>query len=310
MIRKATRADYPRISDIRFAVRENRLSNPASIGPLVDWLFDNSAFWVCEEDGVIQGFSAADPRDGSIVALFVHPSSEGRGIGRALLPLACDILKASGHATAVLTTEAGTRAERFYRTDGWTEVGRKEDGQIIFQKSLLGELLPKSRPMAESLIIRLGAATDRPRLRQAIIEMQNYERMQHSTRLPGEQVADAYLDWMLRRAANNGAVLVAESNYIFVGFVAGWIEESGNIGETLDSNRVGYISDICVMPDFRGRGIATQLLKGIERHLADFGITRLRINSLAANKSARASYERAGFAPYEMVYEKTIDVQG
>jgi hypothetical protein len=42
-----------------------------------------------------------------------------------------------GHATAVLTTEAGTRAEHFYRTDGWTEVGRKEDGQIIFQKSLL-----------------------------------------------------------------------------------------------------------------------------------------------------------------------------
>jgi hypothetical protein len=29
------------------------------------------------------------------------------------------------------------RAERFYRVDGWTEVGRKEDGQIIFQKSLL-----------------------------------------------------------------------------------------------------------------------------------------------------------------------------
>ena len=42
----------------------------------------------------------------------------------------------------MLTTEAGTRAEHFYRTDGWTEVGRKEDGQIIFQKSLLGPLVP------------------------------------------------------------------------------------------------------------------------------------------------------------------------
>jgi GNAT superfamily N-acetyltransferase len=136
MIRKATRADRQRISEIRFAVRENRPSNPAVIEPLVDWLFDNSTFWVWEEDGAIQGFSAADPRDGAICALFVHPFYEGRGIGRALLPLACDILKTSGHATAVLTTEAGTRAERFYRTDGWTEIGRKEDGQIIFQKSL------------------------------------------------------------------------------------------------------------------------------------------------------------------------------
>jgi hypothetical protein len=48
------------------------------------------------------------------------------------------MLKESGHATAVLTTEAGTRAERFYRTDGWTDAGRKADGQIILQKSLLG----------------------------------------------------------------------------------------------------------------------------------------------------------------------------
>ena len=128
--------------------------------------------------------------------------------------------------------------------------------------------------------------------------------MQHTTRLPGEQVADAYLDWMLHRAETHGAVLVAESNSIFVGFVAGWIEETENIGETSDSNRVGYISDICVMPDFRGRRIATQLLKAIEQHLTGLGIARLRINSLAANKSARASYKHAGFAPYEVVYEK------
>jgi GNAT superfamily N-acetyltransferase len=136
MLRKATRADYPRISEIRFAVQENRPSNPAVIESLCDWLFDHSIFWVWEEGGAIQGFSAADPRDGSICALFVHPSYEGRGIGRALLPPACDILKRSGHATAVLTTEAGTRAERFYRADGWTETGRKEDGQVIFQKTL------------------------------------------------------------------------------------------------------------------------------------------------------------------------------
>jgi GNAT superfamily N-acetyltransferase len=137
MIRKATRADYPRISEIRFVVRENRLSNPASIGPVVDWLFDNSTFWVWEEDSAIQGFSAADPRDGSIFALFVHPSYERRGIGRALLTLACSVLKESGHAIATLTTEAGTRAERFYRIDGWIEVGLKQDGQIVFQKSPL-----------------------------------------------------------------------------------------------------------------------------------------------------------------------------
>ena len=75
MIRKATPTDRPRISEIRFAVRENRPSNAeviAVIAGLVDWLFDNSTIWVWEDDGAIQGFSAADPRDGSICALFVH----------------------------------------------------------------------------------------------------------------------------------------------------------------------------------------------------------------------------------------------
>ena len=130
--------------------------------------------------------------------LVVHPFYERRGIGRALLPLACDVLKEGAHATAVLTTEAGTRAERFYPTDGWTEVGRKEDGQTIFQKSLLASLLPKLRVLTQRLIIRPATITDRrPRLRQAIVELQDYERTQYTTRLPGQQVADLYLDWML-----------------------------------------------------------------------------------------------------------------
>jgi ribosomal protein S18 acetylase RimI-like enzyme len=161
--------------------------------------------------------------------------------------------------------------------------------------------------MSSNLIIRPATATDRPRLRQAIVELQDYERKQNTTRLPGERVADAYLHWMLNRAEGTGAVLVAESNGIFVGFVAGWIEETDNVGEARDSNRVGYISDICVMPAFRGRRIAARLLREIERHVAHFDIKRLRINALAANKSARASYEYAGFVPYEIVYEKVIE---
>jgi GNAT superfamily N-acetyltransferase len=140
MIREATPADRVRILQIGFSVRENRPSNAAvvaKIAKLVDWLFDHSTIWVWDENGAIQGFSAADPRDGSICALFVDPACEGRGIGRALLPLACGTLTASGHAKAELTTEAGTRAERFYRAGGWTETSRQEDGQIVFQKSLL-----------------------------------------------------------------------------------------------------------------------------------------------------------------------------
>jgi GNAT superfamily N-acetyltransferase len=138
MIRKAVRADYPRISEIRLSVRENILatSKYEGVDRTADWIFENAAFWVWEEDGAIQGFSAADPRNGEIFALFIHPAYEGRGIGRALLPLSCRLLRDRGCAVATLTTEPGTRAERFYRRAGWTEIGREDDGQIIFQKAL------------------------------------------------------------------------------------------------------------------------------------------------------------------------------
>jgi GNAT superfamily N-acetyltransferase len=138
MIRKATPADRPRITEVRLAVRENRLSaaSQAKVDRTADWIFENGTFWVWEEAGAVQGFSVADPRDGTIFGLFIHPDFEGRGIGRVLLPKACEDLQAAGFAAATLTTGPGTRAERFYRTNGWQEIGRRDDGQIIFTKPL------------------------------------------------------------------------------------------------------------------------------------------------------------------------------
>lgn len=161
--------------------------------------------------------------------------------------------------------------------------------------------------MPEAVTIRTATGADRSALRGAIVELQDYERLLHDTRLPGEQIADAYLDWMLRRASTHGAVLVAELGGVFVGFAAGWIDVSENVAETPESNRCGYVSDVCVLPPFRGRRIATQLLDAVESHLRSNGITRLRITSLAANTAAQASYTRSGFRPYEVTYEKRLD---
>ncbi|MFZ5781915.1 MAG: GNAT family N-acetyltransferase [Pseudomonadota bacterium] len=138
MIRKATPADQARITEVRAAVRENRLS-PAGVVRVAEtarWIYENGTFWVWEEDGAVQGFAVADVRDGTIFGLFVHPDYEGRGIGQALLPLACEDLRLAGHTTATLTTEPGSRAERFYLRNGWTDTGRREKGEIVFERAL------------------------------------------------------------------------------------------------------------------------------------------------------------------------------
>lgn len=136
-IRRASDDDRLRIWQIRFTVRENRLSNPDAVSPEdVAWFMENPGIWVWEEAGSVLGFSAADPRDGTIWALFVDPAHERRGIGRALLDAACGTLRRAGYRTAALSTDPGTRAERFYRAAGWTVVGRNDKGELTLQSAL------------------------------------------------------------------------------------------------------------------------------------------------------------------------------
>jgi ribosomal protein S18 acetylase RimI-like enzyme len=155
-----------------------------------------------------------------------------------------------------------------------------------------------------SLRVRLAAPSDTSALRAAVVELHEEERRLHDSRLPGEKTADAYLVWMLGEAARDGAVFVAEAGGLFAGFAAGWIVQENLIEETPDSNRFGYISDVCVLPAFRGRRLAGRLLDALESRLSQSGVTRMRLSALAANKAARTSYERSGYAPYEIVYEK------
>jgi ribosomal protein S18 acetylase RimI-like enzyme len=165
--------------------------------------------------------------------------------------------------------------------------------------------------MTDLLRIRPATPEDRPALRRAIVELQEYERRHHDTRLPGEVIADSYLDWMQLRSEFSGVILVAESAAgEFAGFVAGWVEEETNVAETPDSNRYGLVSDICVMPEYRGHRLATRLLLEMEQYLRLAGVARLRVRALAANVSAQLSYEHAGFAPYEILHEKLIGANG
>ncbi|MBV9552615.1 MAG: GNAT family N-acetyltransferase [Alphaproteobacteria bacterium] len=138
MLRRAAAGDIPRIWEIRNGVRENVLSDPERVTSAdIAWFLKHGPIWVWQEaDGTVAGFSAGDPRDGWLWALFVAPGHEGKGIGRALLKAACDSLRAAGHAAAMLSTEPGSRAERHYRADGWSAVGYNHGGEILFRKPL------------------------------------------------------------------------------------------------------------------------------------------------------------------------------
>ena len=93
---------------------------------------------VAVEADTILGFATTAPaRDqdaagqGELCALYVEPDCWGRGLGRALASAACGDLYRLGFRNAVLWVVAGnTRAQRFYRADGWTSDGMHRARQL------------------------------------------------------------------------------------------------------------------------------------------------------------------------------------
>lgn len=132
LLRRAIIADIPRLKIIRSSVVENVLGDASRVlDAHYEWFVVNPGIFLWKEQSEIVAFSAADPRDGSIWALFVLPEFESRGIGSALLEASCNVLKAAGLSRAWLTTDPGTRAERFYRNAGWEVVGTKNDELLL-----------------------------------------------------------------------------------------------------------------------------------------------------------------------------------
>lgn len=136
-LRLAVARDVDELIRIRGAVRENRLSDPSSVTRSdYDWFVARQRVWVCEVEGQIAGFSAGDPRDGTIWALFVDPACEGAGLGADLLAKACADLKADGYARIMLSTDPDTKAARLYRKLGWQDQGLLADGEVQFVRNV------------------------------------------------------------------------------------------------------------------------------------------------------------------------------
>ena len=130
-LRQATQGDIAGMQRVRWAVRENALSDPnrITVADYIAALDELGRTWVVEADGAIAAF-ATGYKAGSIWALFVHPDHEGRGYGKALHSTMVNWLWSLGHKRLWLTTRPGTRAEGFYVSRGWQPCGIVPGGDL------------------------------------------------------------------------------------------------------------------------------------------------------------------------------------
>jgi GNAT superfamily N-acetyltransferase len=135
VFREAQTNDIKQIQVVRNAVKENVLSNPGLVTDkdCVEYLTLRGKGWVCEKDGTIIGFAIADLIDNNIWALFVDPDHATNGIGKQLHDMMLDWYFTQQKEMVWLSTSPNTRAEKFYRMQGWKEVGLYGKGEIKFE---------------------------------------------------------------------------------------------------------------------------------------------------------------------------------
>lgn len=134
--------DINELFDVRAATRENaipreRLAHmgitPASIAESL--VAGKTKGWVCSCESRIVGFCMGDSGRGAVLVLAVLPEYEGRGIGKTLLWLVVEWLRAFKPTRIWLAASpnADTRAYGFYRALGWRPIGETDanDDEIL-----------------------------------------------------------------------------------------------------------------------------------------------------------------------------------
>ena len=123
--RQAIPEDIPQIQIVRNSVKENQLSNPNLIPDdlVEEFITKRGKGFVCEIDKKIVGFSIVDFVENNVWALFLLPEFEGKRIGKKLHQLMLDEYFSKTKETIWLSTEANSRAEIFYKKQGWKNAG-------------------------------------------------------------------------------------------------------------------------------------------------------------------------------------------
>ena len=157
------------------------------------------------------------------------------------------------------------------------------------------------------VFVRPADESDSDVLIEMLRRLQDYERVLHPSRRPGMEVAEFQYKRIVESAKNfGGAILVAVFEEELVGMIAGWMIIDEDQLQYMEFREHGYISDVFVNPQRRGKDIAQHLLYAMEQHLIASGARRLSIGSLARNGPAVAAYRTFGFEPFEITLEKYI----
>ena len=147
---------------------------------------------------------------------------------------------------------------------------------------------------------------DEPAILSFITGLQDYEATFEPDRRrdPGF-AADHWRDLQHRCAEKHGMMLIAED----AGKPVGWAfayDEKAELFVIAPERRHGYLAELFVMPQARGKGLGRALIQGCEDWARGRGHKLLTVGVLAKNPGAIRAYEGAGYAPYGITMRRYL----
>ncbi|HEU0095955.1 MAG TPA: GNAT family N-acetyltransferase [Rhizomicrobium sp.] len=150
--------------------------------------------------------------------------------------------------------------------------------------------LPRDEPAILSFINGLQdyeAAFEPDRRRDADFAAEHWRHVQHVC------------------AEKHGHMVIAEDAGAAVGWAFAY-EEHGELFITEPERRHGFLAEIFMAPEARGKGLGRALIESCEIWAKDRGHRLLIIGVLSKNARAIRAYEGSGYAPYTQFLRKYL----
>ena len=147
---------------------------------------------------------------------------------------------------------------------------------------------------------------DKPSLVSFIDSLQHYEHLFEGDRRIDAQVGEEYFEGLLNRVdEHHGRIFVAEADGRPVGWAV-FLVDRHFVYVVEEQRTYGYVAELFVNPEARGRGIGQALIKACENEARSRGLGTMMIGVMAANERAARIYAEAGYGPYHIQLRKFL----
>jgi GNAT superfamily N-acetyltransferase len=147
---------------------------------------------------------------------------------------------------------------------------------------------------------------DEPAILSFINGLQEYEAVFEPDRRRDSGFAvEHWRDLQHRCAEKHGIMLVAEDG----GKAVGWAfahDQNAELFVVEPERHHGYLAELYVVPEARGKGIGRALIEGCEAWARARGHKLLQVGVLAKNARATRSYEGAGYSAYGITLRRYL----